>query len=129
MKTTATFTPTKWDEEPCVDLPKPMRVTKASVEFAFKGSFEGTGQTEFVMFYTVYDEKDPHASTAVYVGVTCMSGTLNGKKGSFALEERGTFEGGSAKSASTIVTGSGTEELKSIRGSATSVSTQNTSQC
>ncbi len=128
MKATATFSPTTWDEKPYGDLPKPARMTKASVEFLFKGQMEGQGHTEFVMFYREYDEKDPHKSLAVYVGMTRFTGTVNGKAGSFVLEERGTFEGGAAKSTSTIVSGSGTGDLSDIAGSGYGISTQKSSE-
>lgn len=124
MKATATFSPTKWDEKPFGDLPKPTRMTKASVEFSFKGQMEGQGHAEFLMFYKEYDEKDPHGSSAVYVGLTRFTGTVNGKSGSFVMEERGTFEAGAAQSTSTIVAGSGTGDLKDIAGSGFGISTQ-----
>jgi hypothetical protein len=128
MKATATFAPTKWDERPYGDLPKPTRMTTASVEFVFRGDMEGNAKTEFVMFYKEYDDKDPHASSAVYVGLTRFTGMVNGKSGSFVMEERGTFKGGAAKSVSKIVSGSGTGDLKEIAGSGYGISTQKTSE-
>ncbi len=128
MKASATFLQTKWDEKPYGDLPKPTRMTKASVEFSFKGQMEGQGHTEFIMFYKEYDERDPHKATAVYVGLTRFTGRVNGKSGSFVMEERGTFEGGAAKSTTTIISGSGTEDLKDIAGSGYGISTQTSSE-
>lgn len=128
MKATATFSPISWNEKPYGDLPKPARMTKASVEFTFKGELEGRGETEFVMFYKEYDDKNPHGSSAVYVGLTRFTGTIAGKSGSFVMEERGTFEGGAAKSMSTIVSGSGTGDFKEIAGSGYGISTQKTSE-
>jgi hypothetical protein len=124
MKASATYTPTKWDEKPYEQSSPPMRMTKASVEFTFKGQFEGLGQTEYVMFYKAYDEKDPHKSSAVYIGLTRLKGTLNGKSGSFVMEDRGIFEGGIANSVLTIVPNSGTEQLKGIAGSGKGSATQ-----
>jgi hypothetical protein len=124
MKAIASTSPTKWDEKPYNDLPSPMRMTKASVDFAFKGQLEGSGQTEFLMFYSHYDEKDVHKSTAFYIGLTRFTGTLNGKSGSLVLEERGSFGAGTASSTSTIVAGSGTEQLRGITGTAKSTATQ-----
>ena len=128
MKVTASFIPATWDEKPYGELPQPMKLTRASIEFAFKGGFDGKGLTEYVMFYKEYDGKDPHRSIATYVGLTRYDGTLNGKSGSFVTEDRGTFEGGEAKSVSTILPGSGTGDLKTISGIATSTSTQKTSE-
>jgi hypothetical protein len=128
MKATATISPTKWDEKPYNELPSPMRMTKASVEFAFKGQLEGTAQTEFLMFYSEYNEKDVHKSTASYIGLTRFTGSLNGKTGSFVMDERGSFGDGTANAVATIVAGSGTEQLKGIAGSAKSWATQTGSQ-
>ncbi len=128
MKATAIFLPTTWDEKPYGDFPRPTRMTKASVDFSFKGQLEGQGHTEFIMFYQKYDEKNPHGSSAVYVGLTHFAGSVNGKSGSFVLEERGTFEEGAAKTTSTIVAGSGTGDLKEIAGSGYGISTQMTSE-
>ncbi len=128
MKASATFLQTKWDEKPYDDLPKPTRMTKASVEFSFKGQMEGQGHTEFIMFYKEYDERDPHKATAVYVGLTRFTGCVNGKSGSFVMEERGTFEGGAAKSTTTIISGSGTGDLKDVAGSGYGISTQTSSE-
>jgi hypothetical protein len=128
MKATATSSPTKWDEKPYNEMLPPMRMTKASVEFAFKGQLEGHGQTEFLMFYSKYDEKDVHKSTAFYIGLTRFTGTLVGKSGSFVLEERGSFGAGTANSTSTIVAGSGTEQLMGITGTAKSTATQTGSE-
>ena len=126
MKATATYTPTKWDEKPYGQSSPAKRMTKATVEFTFKGQFEGLGQTEYLMFYNEYDEKDPHKSTALYVGLTRMTGTLNGKSGSFVMEDRGTFEEGTANSVSTIIAGSGTEGLKGLTGAGKGIATQST---
>ena len=125
MKAVSTFSPTTWDEKPYGEISPPMRMTKATVEFAFKGQFEGQGLTEYLMFYKEYDAKDPHKATAVYVGLTRFKGILNGKRGSFVTEDRGTFENGAASSVSAILKGSGTDDLKGIRGNCKSVATQN----
>ncbi len=128
MKASATFSPTKWDEQPYSDMASPMRMTRASVQFTFKGQFEGIGHTEYVMFYKKYDEEDPHAATANYVGLTRYEGKLNGKTGGFVTEDRGTFEEGAANTVSTILQGSGTQELKGISGNARVTATQKTAE-
>ena len=124
MKATSTTTPTTWNEKPYNELPSPMKMTKASVDFAFKGELEGKAQTEFLMFYSKSDETDQHKSTAFYIGLTRFIGTLAGRGGSFVMEERGTFGAGTANSVATIVTDSGTGQLKGIAGHAKSSATQ-----
>jgi len=124
MNAKATCSPTKWDEKPYDQISPSSRMTKATVEFAFKGEMEGTAFVEYLMFYESYDEKDPHAATAAYVGLMRFKGSFGGKKGSFVAEERGIFKGGAASSALTILEGSGTEELRGISGTATGSATQ-----
>ncbi len=118
MKAAATFAPTKWDEKPYGEMPSPMRMTRASVQYAFNGQFEGTAHTEYVLFYSMYDEKDPHAATAAYVGLTRYEGKLDGKTGGFIPEDRGTFEGGVASHVCAILPGSGLGDLRGIGGKA-----------
>ena len=106
-----------------------MKITKATITFAFKGQIEGTASVEYLMFYKDYDEKDPHKSTANYVGLIRLQGKLNAKVGSFVMEDKGTFEAGTARSSLTIVPGSGTGELKGITGKGTSVATPKDCNC
>jgi len=124
MNAKASCSPTKWDEKPYDQISPVRRLTKAAVEFAFKGDMEGTAFVEYLMFYESYDEKDPHAATAAYVGLMRFKGTAGGKKGSFVAEERGTFKGGTASSTLTILGESGTEELSGISGTGTGSATQ-----
>lgn len=128
MKATATYSPTKWDEKPYEQSPT-TKLTKASVEFAFTGQMEGQGLVEYLMFYKAFDESDPHKTTATYVGLIRFKGRLNGKTGSFVLEDRGMFEGGAANSILTIIPGSGTDDLRGITGSGTYTATQKSSRC
>ena len=123
MNAKTACSPTKWDEKPYDQISAASRMTKATVEFAFKGEIEGTAFVEYLMFYESYDEKDPHAAIAAYVGLMRFKGTVSGKKGSFVAEERGTFKGGTASSAVTILGGSGTEELSGISGTGTGSAT------
>ncbi len=116
VKAKASYTPVKWDEHPYDQASPPTRMTKASVEYKFQGELEGVGHTEYVMFYEKFIETDPHAATAVYVGMTRFTGTLRGRSGRFVLEERGTFKGGQANSVVTILDGSGTDQLHGISG-------------
>ncbi len=123
MKATSTFSPTKWDEKTYEQISPTKKMTKATVEFAFKGGLEGVALVEYLMYYSDYDDRDPHKATARYFGLTRFKGTVNGKTGTFTTEDRGTFEGGTATATSTIVPGSGTDGLKGIAGTATSSAT------
>ena len=115
MKKTANarFSIKSWDEEPYSegkDLPK---MTRASVEKTFTGDIDGEGHVEYVMMYR-------SDGTAAFVGLERIIGRIAGRNGSFVLQRAGVFEDGQAKESFSVVTGSGTGELRSLRGEGTS---------
>ena len=125
MKATATFKPTKWDEKTYDKISSDQKLTKCSVIFTFDagGEIEGVAKIEWLMYYSHSDDKDQHNATASYLGLSRIVCKLNGKDGSFVVEERGTFENGEAKSEGTILPNSGTGELAGISGTAKSFAT------
>jgi hypothetical protein len=56
------------------------------------------------------------ASTASYVGMQRVVGSLGGRSGSFVLQVSGTFAEGLAQATWFVVPGSGTGELRGLRG-------------
>jgi Protein of unknown function (DUF3224) len=113
MTTSARFSIKSWDEKPYSegkDLPK---MTRASVDKTFTGDIDGEGHVEYVMMY----RRD---GTAVFVGLERITGRIAGRNGSFVLQRTGVFEDGQAKESYSVVTGSGTGELRSLRGEGTS---------
>ena len=61
--------------------------------------------------------------TSAYVSVMALTGTLSGRSGSFVLTGDGSFDGTTARGSMTVVEGSGTGELTGITGTASSAST------
>jgi hypothetical protein len=59
---------------------------------------------------------DPKQGAAGYVAMELVTGTLQGKKGSFALQHSATMDKSGSKMSVVIVPGSGTGELKGIAG-------------
>jgi Protein of unknown function (DUF3224) len=115
MKKTASarFSIKSWDEKPYSegkDLPK---MTRASVDKTFTGDIDGEGHVEYVMMYR-------SDGTAVFVGLERITGRIAGRNGSVVLQRTGVFEDGQAKESYSVVTGSGTGELRSLRGEGTS---------
>ena len=110
MKKTASarFSIKSWDEKPYSegkDLPK---MTRASVDKTFTGDLEGVGHVEYVMMYR-------SGGTAAFVGLERITGRIAGRSGSFVLQRTGVFEDGQAKESYSVVTGSGTGELRGLR--------------
>ena len=115
MKRTANarFTIKGWDEKPYSEVQGLPKLTRATVSKTFSGDIEGESQVEYLMMY----RSDGSAS---FVGLERVVGRLNGKSGSFVLQRVGTFEGGQAKESYSVVSGSGTGELRTLRGEGTS---------
>ena len=116
MRIYGSYTPTKWDENTIQVIEDRMKLTRATVEFAFSGDIEGIANVEYLMFYSSFDPEDMSTSHAEYVGQLRISGKLKGKAGSFVLSDSGTFVGGVAHSELSIIAGSGTDELSNISG-------------
>ncbi|MGB6687237.1 MAG: DUF3224 domain-containing protein [Terracidiphilus sp.] len=62
---------------------------------------------------------DPGTGTAGYVAMEHVTGSLNGRGGSFALQHTGTMGGGKFDLKVIVVPGSGTGELSGIAGTMT----------
>ena len=115
MKRTANarFAITSWDEKPYSeghDLP---RLTRATVTKTFTGDIEGEGHVEYLMMYR-------SDGSATFVGLERIVGRIGGTSGTFVLERRGLFESGQAKESYSVIPGSGTGELRTLRGEGTS---------
>src|SRR5215218_3344537 len=115
MKQTANarFAIKSWDEKPYSegqDLPK---LTRASVSKSYSGDITGEGHVEYLMMYR-------SDGSATFVGLERVVGHVAGKPGSFVLQRTGVFENGVAKESYSVIPGSGTGELRSLRGEGTS---------
>ena len=103
------FTIKNWEEKPYsegADLPK---LTRAAVKKTFTGDITGESDVEYLMMYR-------GDGTASFVGLERIVGHLAGRAGSFVLRRIGSFENGVAKESYTVIPGSGTGELRSLRG-------------
>jgi hypothetical protein len=115
MKNTAhsRFAIKGWDEKPYgegQDLPK---LTRAAVTKTFTGDIEGEGHVEYLMMYR-------GDGSATFVGLERVVGKLAGRAGSFVLQRTGVFENGVAKETYLVIPGSGTGDLRGLRGEGTS---------
>ena len=85
-------------------------LARFSINKVFRGDLEGASQGE------MFSGGDPKAGAAGYVAIEVVTGTLGGKKGSFALQHSATMDKSGNKMTVLIVPGSGTGELKGIAG-------------
>lgn len=105
----ATFEIKSWDEKAYSEIEGAPKLTRASVMKLYRGDVEGESTLEYLMMHR-------QDGTASFVGLERVVGSLSGRSGSFVLRHQGTFDGATAKVSLSVVSGSGTGELKGLRG-------------
>ena len=116
MKAKGTYKTEKWEESEFEHISSEMKISKAAVECIMSGEIIGKSVVEYLMYYKYYDTHDQHKSSAIYIGLMRFIGIVQGKEGSFIIEDHGTFENGKASSTLQIIAGSGLGDLKNIQG-------------
>jgi hypothetical protein len=99
-----TYEPTTYDEP--TEGPALVRI---HVVEDFSGDIEGEGVAEFLQTARGDDE-------ASFVGVERVSGSIGGRPGTFVLQDEGTLKGATVSGTWFVVPGSGTGELRGLRG-------------
>ena len=97
-----------WDGKLARDI-KGAKTTRATVRTVYKGDIEGEGQREYLMVY-----REDESGNAI--GLERIVGKVADKSGSFVIQSSSTFVGHSTRGTWFIVPGSGTDELKGLRG-------------
>ncbi len=72
------------------------KLTRATVELAFSGAIDGVAAVEWLMAYRA-------DGTAHFVGLARLSGSVDGRMGTFVLENTGEFDGMVARGAWSVV--------------------------
>ena len=85
-------------------------LTRYSINKEMHGDLEATTKGE------MFSGGDPKQGVAGYVAIEVVTGTLQGKHGSFALQQLATMDASGSKMTIVVVPGSGTGELKGITG-------------
>jgi len=86
---------------------------RMSIDKQFSGELEGTSVGQMLTAMT--DVK----GSAGYVAIEKVTGSLQGKKGSFVLQHNGSMGGGEECLSITVVPDSGTDELTGLSGTMT----------
>ena len=107
MDVHASFEVTSWDEQPFDEGTDGAKLTEALVSKSYSGDIEGTSTTKWLMAYAP-------DSTAVFVGIERIAGTVAGQSGTLVLQHVGRFADGVATAELTVV--SGTDGLESASG-------------
>jgi hypothetical protein len=98
-----------WDEKPYSEGNNQPKLTRASVTKTFTGDVEGESQVEYLMMYR------PDGS-ASFVGLERVTAKIGGKAGTFVMQRTGVFENGQAKESYSVIPGSGTGDLRGLKG-------------
>lgn len=86
------------------------KLGRMSIEKQYHGELEATAKGEML---TAQSERK---ESGVYVAVERVTGTLNGKRGSFAMYHSGVMNRGKPELKITVVPDSGTDELQGLTG-------------
>ncbi|WP_405787622.1 DUF3224 domain-containing protein [Streptomyces sp. NBC_00029] len=117
VETGGRFTFANWEESPVGSAAEPAaatavpRLAHARVNNAFTGGIEAS---ETACDYTIAYTGE---NTGSYSGMELVAGSVDGRKGSFVLEERGSFDAGGTVCRFEALPGSGTGELAGLTGS------------
>jgi hypothetical protein len=99
-----TYNPVTYDDSK--DGPK---LNEIQVTETFTGDVEGEGTVRFL-------QAQRADGSASYCGIERVVGALDGRKGSFLLQDEGTLEGSRVKGTWFVIPGSGTGDLRGLRG-------------
>lgn len=101
-----------WDETVRLERNGETKVTVARVTTgSFTGDIAGDGIWEALLAYPPSTE-----DSAIFVGYMQVTARLGGRPGTFTLREEGTWEQGALRASWVVVPGSGTGDLKGLRG-------------
>jgi hypothetical protein len=101
----------KMKPEALSDMAASTGISRMSLDKVFSGQLDAASQGEFLSIM------DFAKGSGAYVAVERVTGTLEGKVGSFGLYHRGVMKRGAPVLEIDVVPGSGTGELAGIRGS------------
>ena len=85
-------------------------LSRLTLDKRYHGDLEAVGTGEMLSVMTAV------AGSAAYVAVERVSGTLDGRSGSFSLQHSGTMTRGEPSLTITVVPDSGTGELRGLAG-------------
>ena len=104
-----TFRTMDWDEQQYDAAPGHPKFTHTRVTHELRGAIEGEASICYLMVYRDDAKAD-------FVGLATVTGTIDGRNGSFVMQDVGTFEHGIAKGCWRILPGLGSGALRGIRG-------------
>ena len=98
-----------YEPQPYDEVEDGPNLVEIQVTETFTGDIEGEGVVRFLQAI----REDGSAS---FVGIERVTGSIDGRQGTFLLQDAGTLEGSTVKGDWFVVPGSGTGELAGLRG-------------
>jgi hypothetical protein len=99
--------------QPLADAAADATLRRLSIDKRFHGDLEATSRGEMLSAGTAMKD------SAGYVAIERVTGTLNGRKGSFVLQHSGTMNRGVPQLSVAVVPDSGTDTLNGLTGTMT----------
>jgi hypothetical protein len=96
--------------EPPYDVEDGVSIGRVALDKRFTGPLEATSKGQMI------GARTPVAASAGYVAVERVTGTLDGKRGTFVLQHSGVVTRGARSLSVTVVPDSGTGELSGLSG-------------
>jgi hypothetical protein len=96
--------------EPPHDVADGISLARVNIEKRFAGGLEATSKGQMLAART------PQDGSAGYVAIERVTGTLDGKRGTFVLQHSGIMTRGARALTVTVVPDSGTGELRGLSG-------------
>lgn len=113
---TITVTGKSWEESRVAEADPVHAIARAIFSTSYAGDIEGESTCCLLLSYVGGAADKPESLIGPYVGYEQVSGTLEGRTGTFVLEARGEHSGGVARTEVRVVPESGTGELAGLRG-------------
>ncbi len=113
-KATGAFEVTSMGEDPYEEFDGGTKLTHATGVQAFRGDIDGEGAVHWLMFYRA-------DKTATFVGLQRITGSIDGRQGTFVLAADGDHGAGSSRITWKVLPGSGSGELAGIAGTGSMV--------
>lgn len=96
--------------QPVAEVNAATGIGRMTLDKRYHGALTATGQGEFLSYHGAVP------TSAVYVAIEKVEGTLDGRRGSFALQHAGIMGGAHAGLRIVVAPDSGTGELTGLRG-------------
>jgi hypothetical protein len=98
-----------YEPQPYEEVDEGPNLIEIHVTETFSGDIEGEGVAHFLQAM----RKDESAS---FVGIERVTGSIEGRRGSFLLQDAGTVDANTVRGEWFVIPGSGTGELAGLRG-------------